>query len=227
MFQSKTGGYAYGRVLRVDADDLLEVTSLTNGDGSAIAAANYLLYPTNVYPKEELRLKQSSGIAWMPDGDGNYEQVITLVGIFGYHTNYTGHAWGGCGTVANVGGINDTVTTYTSSAVAGVEGGMLLKIDSEYLYVQSVAGVTITVERGVNGSTAAAHVVGSVVSYWRPIFAVQRIARMGVAALWNLRANPEGKQVSVNGVTFSTPTSVMHWVDNELEQAGIQRTGLG
>jgi hypothetical protein len=227
VFQSKTGGYAYGRILRVDADDLLEVTSLTNGDGSAIAAANYLLYPTNVYPKEELRLKQSSGIAWMPDSDGNYEQVITLVGVFGYHTNYTGHAWGGCGTLADAGGINDSVTTYTASANSGVEGGMLLKIDSEYLYVIAVSGLTVTVERGVNGSTAAAHAVGAPVSYWRPIFAVQRITRMGAAALWNLRANPEGKQVSVNGVTFATPTSVMHWVDSELEQAGIQRTWLG
>jgi hypothetical protein len=228
VFQSRTGGFAQGRILRIDTDDLLEVTSLTNGDGTAIAASSYNLYPANVYPKQELHLVHSSGVAWLPDSNGNYEQVIALTGVFGYHTHYTGNsAWGGAGTVADAAGINASVTSYTASAASGIEAGMLLKIDSEFLYASAVSGTTVTIERGVNGSTAAIHATGTAVSFWRPVFSVQRITRMGAASLWNLRANPEGKQVSINGVTFATPNSVMHWVDNELELAGLQRIGLG
>ena len=226
VFQSRTGGYAYGRILRIDNDDLLAVTTLTNGDGSVVAPANFLLYPSNVWPKSEIRLKQSSGIAWLPDSLGNYEQVISVAGIFGYHDNYLG-AWGGCGTVADAAGINAAVTTYTASAGAGVKAGMLLQIDNEFLYASAVSGTSITIERGVNGSTAAAHLLGAPVSYWKPVFTVSKVCRMAAASLWNLRANPEGKQVSINGVTFTTPNSVATWIDKELEQSGLEKTGLG
>ena len=226
VFQSRTGGYAYGRILRVDNDDLLEITTLTNGDGSVVAPTNFLLYPNNVWPKSEIRLKQSGGIAWLPDSLGNYEQVISISGIFGYHNDYL-RAWGGCGTVTDAAGINAAVTTYTASAGAGIKAGMLLKIDTEFLYARAVSGTSITIDRGVNGSTAAAHLLGAPVSYWKAIFTVSKVCRMAAASLWNLRANPEGKQVSINGVTFTTPNSVATWIDKELEQAGLEKTGLG
>jgi len=226
VFQSRTGGFSYGRTLRIDTNDLLAVTTLTNGDGTVIAPANFLLYPSNVYPKQEIRLKQSGGLAWVPDSNGNYEQVITLLGVFGYHDKYTS-AWGGCGTVADVGGINAAITTYTASTGAGVEAGMLLNIDDEFLYASNVSSTTVMIERGVNGSTAAAHLTGAPVGYWRPIFTISRITRMAVASYWNLRANPEGKQVSINGVTFTTPNSIEEWINTELEAAGLEKTGMG
>lgn len=224
VFQSRTGGFAYARYLRVDNNDLLELTGLTNGDGTTIALTDVLLYPANSYPKQELRLKQSSGIAWLPDSDGNVEQVIPLNGIFGYHTDYL-NAWRSAGTLATP--LTTTGTSYTFSSGAGLQGGMLLKIADEFAYVSDVASTTATIERGVNGSTAAAHTTGTAVSYWQPIFTIQRVARMAVAANWNLRANPEGKQVSINGVTFQTPNSILQWCEHELEGAGLQRTGLG
>lgn len=225
VFQSRTGGHAYGRILYVD-DDLLEVTTLTNGDGSSIAAANYLLYPANSYPKESLHLKQSAGIAWLPDSSGNYEQVISLTGIFGYHDNYT-LAWYSAGTIADVAGINSSVTSYTASASHGIVAGMLLKIESEYVYVSGVSTNTITIVRGVNGSTAAAHATATAVNYWGVMNRVSEICREAVAARWNLRANPIGQTITIGNVQFNTPNSISEWLQQELYNNGLVRSGLG
>ena len=214
------------RSLPIDTDDLLAVTTLTNGDGTVITAAQYLLYPANVYPKNEIRLKVSSGLAWQPDSAGDREQVISVVGVFGYHEDYPNSAWLGAGTLAGHIG-STTATTFAFSTGAGLEPGMLLQVESEYLYVGQVAGTTATVERANNGSTAAAHTTGAAISYWQPVYAVGRIARMAATALWNLRANPEGKQVSVNGVTFTTPNSIQKWIGQEIDQAGLTKTVTG
>lgn len=64
-------------------DDLLSVTTLTNGDGDAIAAADYLLYPRNLPPYFSIQLKQSSDEIWEQDDDGNDEQVISVAGTWG------------------------------------------------------------------------------------------------------------------------------------------------
>lgn len=223
--QSRTGGYAYSRILRL-ADDLLAVTTLTNGDGTVISAANYLLYPANAWPKDQIHLKQSSGLAWQPDSSGNYEQVISLAGVFGCHDDYP-NAWMSAGTVADVAGINASVTSYTASAGHGIAAGALLKIESEYLYAAAVSGNTITVVRGVNGSTAATHATGMAVSVWGVLAGVSAACRMAAAALWNLRANPVGQTTSINGVSFQTPKDVTEWVQQELYNLGLVRMGMG
>jgi len=65
-------------------DDLLSVTTLTNGDGSVIASANYLLYPANRTPKYAISLKDTTGVVWQADSSGSYLQCISLAGSWGY-----------------------------------------------------------------------------------------------------------------------------------------------
>lgn len=72
-----------GRELRFD-DDLLTITTLTNGDDTTIAATEYNLLPRNVSPKYGLKLKESASISWYPDSDSNYEYVISIAGTWGY-----------------------------------------------------------------------------------------------------------------------------------------------
>jgi len=72
-----------GRTLRFD-DDLLTITTLTNGDGNTIASTEYYFLPRNVAPKYALRLKEASTTQWYPDSDSNYEYVISLAGTWGY-----------------------------------------------------------------------------------------------------------------------------------------------
>ena len=70
------------RSLRLD-DDLIAITTLTNGDGTVITSG-YNLIPKNKAPYWEIRLKDSSSTLWMYDGDGNYEMVFSVAGTWGY-----------------------------------------------------------------------------------------------------------------------------------------------
>jgi len=72
-----------GRELRFD-DDLLSITTLTNGDGDTIADTEYNFLPRNKAPYYGLKLKQSSTYAWAFDSDGNDEAVISIEGSWGY-----------------------------------------------------------------------------------------------------------------------------------------------
>ena len=56
--------------LRID-DDLLSITSVTNGDDAAIAAADYYTRPYDDAPYWAICLKAGSGEAWESDGDGS------------------------------------------------------------------------------------------------------------------------------------------------------------
>lgn len=72
------------RLLKLD-DDLLTISTLTNGDGSVLSATiDYSKVPKNIPPYYAIRLKQSSANYWEPDGNGNTEDVITIVGTWGY-----------------------------------------------------------------------------------------------------------------------------------------------
>lgn len=65
-------------------DDLLAVTTLTNGDGTVIPAAEYKLRPYNITPYYMLTLKASSDVYWQGEADGDTEGVISIAGSWGY-----------------------------------------------------------------------------------------------------------------------------------------------
>jgi len=75
--------YTAERQLDVD-DDLLAITTLTNGDATTIAAAEYLLMNKSSAPYFAIRLKQSSSVVWTLDSDGNSDSVISVAGSWGY-----------------------------------------------------------------------------------------------------------------------------------------------
>lgn len=72
-----------GRELFLDAP-LLSVTSLTNGDGTTIAATDYTLRPNNGPHRTSIRLKATSSVAWVTDSNGDAEGVIEVTGRWGY-----------------------------------------------------------------------------------------------------------------------------------------------
>jgi len=71
-----------GRVLYLD-DDLLSVTSITNGDGATVSASEYVLLPTNSSPKYAIKLKASSSTSWTWNTDP--EEAISVSGTWGYY----------------------------------------------------------------------------------------------------------------------------------------------
>ncbi len=68
--------------LIIHDDDLLSVTSLTNGDGSTIASSSYVLLPQNTNPKYGIRLK--SGLALWNESTYGPQGAITVTGTWGY-----------------------------------------------------------------------------------------------------------------------------------------------
>jgi hypothetical protein len=77
-----------GRELELD-DDLLTITTLSNGDGVAIASSDYNLIPRNDPPYRAIRLTETSTIFWTLDDEGNSEFVIDVAGTWGYVAAHT------------------------------------------------------------------------------------------------------------------------------------------
>jgi len=50
-----------------------------------------------------------------------------------------------------------TATTCTVTSVANLSAGQTILIDTEQMYIYSISATTLTIERAVNGTTAATH----------------------------------------------------------------------
>ena len=157
-----------GRSLEVD-DDLLEIISVTNGDDATIASTEYILIPGNKYPKRAIKIKADSTEIWEVDGDGNTEQVIDIAAYWGYHDKYSTRAWTTGSTVNESAEYSSSDTTLTVASGTLFDPGQIIKIDSELIRVTAVSSEDLTVVRGENGSTAAAHDDGSTVYIWEPM----------------------------------------------------------
>ncbi len=70
--------------LLIEDDDLLTITTLTNGDGTVISSNNYKLLPLNESPKFMVYLKTSSGIIWTLDSNSDPIGAITILGTWGF-----------------------------------------------------------------------------------------------------------------------------------------------
>ena len=161
-------------------DDLLEVTTLTNGDSLVIAPTEYVTQGRKP-PYWMLSLRDNSTVSWETPTSGNTQQVVSLLGVFGTHDEYTQRAWPQVGTLGVA--MSDTTTlAFTASAGHTITPGNIIKIGSEIMNVLTVATNTITpIKRGDNGSTAATHLINSVVYAWQPMEG----ARMSVLEIAN------------------------------------------
>src|SRR3972149_3995495 len=80
--QTRYFDFVSGRWVKLDAP-LLMVTTLTNGDGAVIAAANYNLLPLNWPNKNKIEIKLSSTAQFLPSNTGDIRGVISVAGSWG------------------------------------------------------------------------------------------------------------------------------------------------
>lgn len=151
------------RLLKMDYD-LLEVLSVTNGDGVTIPSTEYSLRPRNQSPYFGIRLIDNSTYYWASDGAGDTHDVIAVSGVWGYHDRYS-FAWQSVSTLAEDLDASETAIDVASGASFAV--GQLVRVDNEFGYVSAIATNTLTVTRGENGSTAATHSNGATVKVWQ------------------------------------------------------------
>ena len=167
----------------IDLDeDLLEVISVTNADGTAVTSYN--LIPKNQSPHFGIRMTKTSTVAWTTNTTDLDEFSIDVLGIWGYHNNYSRRAWQSVGTLGAA--ISDTSTlAFTMTAGHSVAAGKIYKIENEIFLVETVSTNTITPKaRGDNGSTAATHDNGTAVYEWQPIPDVTLACKMITQSVW-------------------------------------------
>jgi hypothetical protein len=151
---------ADGRLV-VDGD-LLDVVSLTNGDGVARSLTSHRLEPRNSDPK--FYICPLTGYPWLFTTDGE----IILVGIQGWHTRYS-EAWVDSADTVEDNPLSASATTVTINSSRYFLPGQFLRCESEFMTVSEVRTgnpPTLIVTRGANGSTAVAHVQNTQLDIW-------------------------------------------------------------
>lgn len=170
--ETRTRYFSARRADRVRVDDLLSLTSLaTDRDNDRLysdvwTATDYELEPVNA-PLESPPEPYLSIYA-APDGDYSFpigvRRGVKVVGSWGYYQVLETLT----PTLAEV--LDTSETGVDVSAGSDDHVGYTLLIDSEQMFVTARSTNTLTVERGVNGTTAATHASGAAIQrYTYPI----------------------------------------------------------
>jgi hypothetical protein len=195
------------RVLKLDEDLLQVVTFTTNNGDDTVLATNYYLMCGQAYnltPYDRIALKRD-GTQPVLLYSGTPQRANAVTGMWGYHEDW-GNAWQDSNdTIQTTGGISAAATSIT---VADADGqdiyGLtprfrvqrLLKIEDEYCYVtgRDTGNNTLTVRRGVNGTTAATHAKDTVIYIYRPMRDIIQVSLRLATWLYKLKDAPFEKQ---------------------------------
>lgn len=189
-------------------DELIAITSLSDDDG-VTNAGDYKLYPLNDTPKTWIQLTGDDSFAYTTSKYG----AISIAGSWGY-CNDTAVT----GTVLAAAITSTTATTFTVIDGTVIKVGYSLLIDTEQLFVSGVSGTTITVVRGNNGTTAATHLISTVVSYY-VVPSVIELAASNLAGFWHLgrdAGNLKSKQIGDFRVEYHKGHQVPSFVVDSL-----------
>lgn len=121
-------------------------------------------YLTNTKPYEAIEIdRRSSGSkSEFPAEQRNFE----LIGNFGFSQS----SYDSTGTVGETYTSTDLTLTVDDGTLFAI--GMTILIESEQLYITAISTNDLTVQRGINGTTAASHASGvaiSIIEYPNPI----------------------------------------------------------
>lgn len=137
--------------------DLVSVTTLKtdpNADrtySTTFATTDYDLLPFNA--RNLTPASPYTAVALTPNTTQFFPRVskgLQIVGVFGYADQYPQAS-------TLTAGINSSVTTVPVAAVTYIGVGSIIRVGSEDMAVDAISTLNLTVRRGMNGTTAAAH----------------------------------------------------------------------
>tara|TARA_Y100000593_G_scaffold41217_1_gene79125 strand:+ start:848 stop:1771 length:924 start_codon:yes stop_codon:yes gene_type:complete len=130
---------------------------------------DFFLTPYNSTPKIELKMNEDTAKALNAG-----QQTLSIAGTWGYSNDTTG-------ALTTTGAITSTtVVSWGVNDATDLEVATTILVDSEQMYITGISSNTLTVERGVNGTTAATHSAGaSVYTYIYPSDVVQACLDLG------------------------------------------------
>ena len=179
--------------------DLVAVSELRVRDASgrweSWPSADWLLYPLNAVPTEpggrpytRILLASSERRRFPLNRAG-----VAISGIWGYCDVREDAGWQVAdGSAVAAADATAVVAPVSADAAVPLSAGHTVRIGNEQMYVTGVtAGVgktTLSVQRGVNGTAAAAHVVGAGLSVYRYPEAVAEACLLQAAVWWRERS---------------------------------------
>lgn len=166
-----------GLVLRVS--DLASVNALkTDEDGDRAyettwAATDYDLLPYNDPPYQWIEVAPN-GLRAFP----SFRRGVEVAGVWGWPV-----------TVTTAGAtldedLDDSETAIDVSDGTAFTAGQTIRVGSEDMRIESISTDTLTVARGINGTTAAAYTTGAAMSILTPLDAIQEACLLLTARLY-------------------------------------------
>jgi len=149
--------------------DLLSITTLkTDEDGDAtfentFATTDYIKYGVgledslNTFPYIKLEISEDSDYSSFASG---VKKGVEIAGIWGYGDGISATPYV-ADTTLSAAITSTTATTCAVTAVTNLSAGNVILVDTEQMYIYSIATLTLTVERGVNGTTADTHLINT------------------------------------------------------------------
>ena len=158
-----------------------DVPSIVSDNTAFTYGTQVFSWPRGASPIKTLRLNDAdytNSTTWLPRGGRAFYDTILITGWWGYREQYETFGWLASGqTILNVGGITAGGTSITVTNVDGADAllripafsaGNIIRIENEIMLVLSTDTTAnkISVRRGMNGTTAAAHAAGTAISIW-------------------------------------------------------------
>lgn len=188
----------------------VSISALSLSGTALVVGTDVAYYPTTALPYRELRMKGTTynwynRVCLSADSD---PLMLTITGARAYR-RAGGASWLKVDDLAA--DINASVTTLTVADIDGsdpmgrtprLSAGNLIRIDSEYMDVLSTDTATniATVQRGMNGTTAAAHTTGADVEVWQVEDSIRRVTARQAAALYARIGSYEEKTITEIGL---------------------------
>ncbi len=198
-------------------DDLLVLDELTV-NGQVMTTGQYVLLDYNQWPQyAAVPTNVNTFLLWQ----NTPFQSIRMEGLWGYNTNPDGmFSATGVTLAANA---TSSATTLTVSALDGIETFSYIKIGDELMQVLAVITTeavpndiyTLTVKRGVNGYTAAAHTSGDAIYLYDVPQEIYYTATNYVYYLYQVRDN-FGERVQTGNGTVMLSKALPDWVQSSI-----------
>jgi len=157
-------------------EQLAELTTLTNGDGTVLTSGLYTLLPKAGAPYDRIRLEATGGTAWYAASDGDPVDAISIAGVWHSTRPFAGMWYAPGETITLASSSTDSFTPTDANGADAFRRtprfseGMLVKAttsgSTEYMEITRIEDGVVYLNRGARGTTAVAH-TAAVLSVWQ------------------------------------------------------------
>jgi hypothetical protein len=210
-------------------NELLSLTSITNGMLGTLLPADVVLYGPNADTHNMIHLSPVVS-SWGLNSNNSPNKAISVEGMWGSLYDDTA---GWINTSQLLDDLTDTITTIITG-VGIFYAGQLLKINDEMMYISSISSVTVeeedfdslSVVRGINGTTATAHSENDIIYVWECGYDISTMTAQVAAAYYHMRSNPIGNTYTIDGISFHTPKDITKYIRDRLSQLSLLKVGF-